>query len=260
MTKITDSNTMCAMEQDTLRQLESLGLREHEAALYMAIAREPLVSVTHLSRRVGAKRTSIYEYLDKLLVRGIIRRVVVGKRIRYEAEPSRVFVELAKSAERVARENVLRAERLADALKDAVQSRGPKVSVYEGKRGVEDAYRQVADTWQDLYSVFSPRNFFRHFTYTENDQLLDLLREREICVYDLLERSQETERHITDHKDDSAIKAKLLPAGVRFSTDIIVSAERLALISFGSLTATVIEDIMLAQAQRQTLKVLWDKL
>lgn len=243
-------------------KLKMVGLSEQEARVFAAIVRSPRVSVSDLARLSGLKRTSVYEYVGALSSHGLVRKVIVGKRVRYEAQPPQSLVRFARQEEKKAQERVKYAE---DALADleplmAQKSGRPQVRVFEGRGGINEAHRLVLDTWQDVYAIFTPKHFFDMFSFAENHELLMLVKQRDIKLHNLVERSPAADKRLAMHEYDAFVKNKLLPVGVSFSSHVIASAERLVLVSFPGLTATVIDDPTIASVQRTLMKTLWAKL
>lgn len=248
--------------RDIEKKLGAIGLSEQEARMLAAISRSPRASVSDIARLAGMKRTSVYEYLDGLLGDGLVRKAVVGKRVRYEAEDPQSLIRFARQKEKVAEKAVHLAEELAVDLEPLAAQRSgrPRVRVYEGRTGINEAHRVVLDTWQDLYAVFTPKHFFDMFSFTENHELLMLVKERGIKLYNLVERSSTADKRLAMREYDTFVKNKLLPPHVTFSSHVLASAERLALVSFPTLTATVIDDPAVAGVQRTLMKTLWGQL
>jgi sugar-specific transcriptional regulator TrmB len=247
---------------DIEKKLQSVGLSEQEARVFAAVARTPRASVSDLARISGVKRTSVYEYLDALLAAGLVRKAVVGKRIHYEAQPPQSLVRFARQREKLAQEQIRRAEDLAVDLEPLMAKGGsrPQVRVYEGRAGINEAHRVVLDTWQDLYAIFTPKHFFDMFSFAENHELLMMVKKREIKLYNLVERSPAADKRLAMREYDAFVKNKLLPQGVSFSSHVLASTERLALVSFPTQTATVIDDSTIASVQRTLMKTLWGSL
>lgn len=246
---------------DPLTHLKAAGLSSEQSLIFKVLLEAAPLSVSEIARRTGIKRTSVYEHIAPLLKTGLLRKEIAGRRARYASEP-RGFIRLAKEREDQARASVKRAESLVRELEAQVPllSRAPQVSIYEGKRGIAHAYHAVLDTWDDVYSIFTPRAFFAVFTPADNRELLSIVRERGFRLNNLMESSPEAHERLRVRTFERCVRSKLLPPDIAFSCDIIASKQRLALIAFGALTATVIDDAALAETQRTFMRALWDRL
>src|SRR6266849_2763525 len=70
-----------------LDYLEQLGLSEIEAKLYLRLLEDGSIGVRELAKRVGINRTSSYIYIDQLIEKGVIIKIVKGIRNQVAANP-----------------------------------------------------------------------------------------------------------------------------------------------------------------------------
>ena len=74
------------VRMDDLRKtLVELGLSTQEAVVYLALLRAGAVSMAELARSGGARRTTLYPRVQRLLKKGVVRTEVYGRRKRYAA-------------------------------------------------------------------------------------------------------------------------------------------------------------------------------
>jgi len=74
------------MHESILKQLKEAGFEEKEAEIYLAVLELGKATVSDISRKSGIKRTTIYEYLDKLTSESLLYKTIRKKRIFYAAE------------------------------------------------------------------------------------------------------------------------------------------------------------------------------
>ncbi|MFA5993928.1 MAG: helix-turn-helix domain-containing protein [Parcubacteria group bacterium] len=239
--------------------LSKLGLKDKETEIYLAILGMGRGTITDISKKSGIKRTSVYQHLEVLLKEGLLYQTAVKKRIFYAPEnPKKIlsFMEKKKRDIDLKRQSI---EKIIPELENiyARSFNKPQVSIYEGKSGIWEVYGKMTDTWQDIYSIFSPKAFFTLFSFEQNDKLLVRLEERGVKLHNLVEKSDTAFKRLKMKKYDSFVKSKVLPEELKFATDLLVTKDRLALISFSSLVAVVIEDKDIADMQRNFIKFIW---
>jgi len=234
---------------------KGLNLTEEESALYESLLGVSGSNVSELSRRSGVKRTTAYAHLESLSKKGLIYKSVKGKRMRYFAiDPE----ELPRMLEERKRLMLRVLPKLQERYRTSFVH--PQVRFYEGREGLRNLYRQILNTSQTIFCVFSPQSFFKIFSEEENHELMMILYNNGGQIRDLVERGQETKTLPDTPPYSEFVKQKVLPAEFTFATDILVTKEKVALISFNSLVGTLIEDPAIANVQRNLLKTLWKQL
>jgi len=136
----------------------------------------------------------------------------------------------------------------------------PQVTFYEGKEKLLEAYREMVSTNQDVYTLFSLDHFFTVFSKKENHKLLTLLQASGVKLFDLIERPEVETDQKWMKEYDSFVKRKVLPKELRFESDLLVTGDRLMLVSFENLVAVIITDRAIADMQRQFLKFIWKRI
>ncbi|HWQ60225.1 MAG TPA: helix-turn-helix domain-containing protein [Candidatus Fimivivens sp.] len=241
------------------KKLLKTGLSEKAIAVYLAILAIGKGNVSAIARKSGLKRTSLYQYLEELLGRDFLYQTVKGKRVEYAAaSPKKLLSSFEKEKRELDRKRAS-VEAVIPEL-EALYSksfRKPQVTFYEGKERILEAYREMVDTNQDVYTMFSLDHFFTVFTKEENHELLIQLKASGVTLYDLIERPEvETDRRWMK-KYESFVKQKVLPEELRFESDLLVTGDRLFLVSFENLVAVIITDRAIADMQRRFLKFIW---
>jgi sugar-specific transcriptional regulator TrmB len=245
--------------KDLEKKLLKTGLSEKAIIVYLAILAIGKGNVSAIARKSGLKRTSLYQYLEELLGRDLLYQTVKGRRVEYAAaSPKKLLSSFEKEKRELDRKRAS-VEAVIPEL-EALYSksfRKPQVTFYEGKERILEAYREMVDTNQDVYTMFSLDHFFTVFTKEENHELLIQLKASGVTLYDLIERPEvETDRRWMK-KYESFVKQKVLPEELRFESDLLVTGDRLFLVSFENLVAVIITDRAIADMQRRFLKFIW---
>ena len=122
---------------DSSSLLEQLGLTEKESRTYLAILELGSSTIKPIATRAGVKRTSIYNFIDRLVSLGLISKVQVRGRNTYQAvSPSSLL--------RLQRERLEACERALPefmSIFNLVKSK-PRISYFEGPEQVRNIVRE----------------------------------------------------------------------------------------------------------------------
>ena len=248
--------------ENLANRLAKLGLGEKAAAVYLAVLTMGKGNVSEIAKKCKFKRTTLYQYLEELLHKDFLCQTIKGKRIEYMAnDPKKIlsYIEKEKRNLESKKENV---EKFLPELETlyAKSFHKPQVTFYEGKEKLLEAYREMVSTNQDVYTLFSLDHFFTVFSKKENHKLLTLLQASGVKLFDLIERPEVETDQKWMKEYDSFVKRKVLPKELRFESDLLVTGDRLMLVSFENLVAVIITDRAIADMQRQFLKFIWKRI
>lgn len=82
------------MEKEDI--LENLGLKEKEAKTYLAILELGSATIKPIADKAGIKRTSIYNFIDRLVSMGLISQTTIRNRKHYIALPPETLLQIQK--------------------------------------------------------------------------------------------------------------------------------------------------------------------
>lgn len=119
------------MELTTL--LTELGLSEKEAEVYLALLQLGSSTVTPISEKAGVKRTSIYNFIDRLVSLGLVTKSSIRGRDHFQAaSPERLF--------ELQQDRLVRLKRALPELLSLYSSpaRKPRISYFEGPEQVRN--------------------------------------------------------------------------------------------------------------------------
>ncbi len=239
------------LENSEAELLKTLGLTEEELAVYLAALELGQANLQEISRKSGVKRTSIYNFLDRLKGRQLLIETKKGKRHVYSAAKPSHLLQLERS-------RMVSLERLVPQLL-AIDNRArhkPKVTYHESIDGMKEIYGQMLEdkqtiyAWEDLDRMFDimPPQWTKTYPTERAAKKIPL---RAITRDTPFAREFVAEKNVEYSRE-----SRLLPAE-EFGTDIEIFGDKVALFSlrkdfpFGVL----IEDPGLAR----TLKIIWQE-
>jgi sugar-specific transcriptional regulator TrmB len=124
--------------------LESIGLHEKEASVYIALLGMGNSTVSEIAVRAGINRTTVYDILSSLAAKGLTSISGKEPKQEYRAEsPDKLLAFLEADLEKKAK-NVRYIEILLPELKSIYKvGERPSVKFYEGEQGLRDVYEDT---------------------------------------------------------------------------------------------------------------------
>lgn len=239
-----------------IKTLESVGIPHKAAEIYVTLLARPRASISEIAQATQIKRPTCYEYIELLLRENFIERLPVGKRMYYSAvEPKKVLGNFKKRA--LALENTLtELEKIHD---EAVNR--PRIVFYEGKQAIRNIYEEILKTVGEAASIFPPATFFENFTLEDYDTFdkeasAHGLKYRDLFVADkYYKKIKEIRAKNGGEKSD-----KKLPSWFNSNVDVLIYADKVALISLRDLSAIVIENKDIAELFKNMHSFMWKAL
>ena len=246
-----------SMDQKRLQDLlESLGMREAEAKVYLAALAKHPRSVLDLARTSGVKRTTIYSILETLKARGLVSIEMKGERQRIRAEsPEQLEVMLEVQRERLDRS-------LPDLLSLYHMRRDEQAIVYyDNVEAIKAGYREVMKRFKagDTYRVISHAEDWYNMDPEFFQKFLNERKKAGVLTRILLMDSPKA-RELKRFEKNYYEEARLLPAGTKLSTNLLITpdsvlVQQVRLPIFG----LRIENPSLIQMHREMFDLIWKK-
>lgn len=235
--------------------LQSLGLSDHEAKIYLAVLRRGKANVTDIAKESQINRTALYLYLDNLLKQNLLQKTFKGKRIYYIPKNPNKLLTILERRKKKAREILPMLTQMYNTA-----SEKPVVKFYEGKDGMRSIYREMTKTPQILWSIFSADRYYAAFSQKDGEEFLNNIYESGGQLRDLVENTTEGKRYVKENLTHKIGKSKLLPKDFEFDVDLMISGNKIAMISLTNLIGIVIENKEMARLQKNFLQFMWRKI
>lgn len=239
------------MELSTL--LTALGLNKTESAVYIDLLEYGTQTISSISRTSKLHRPGIYKSLPSLKEKGLISERRVGKLIHYAAEPPERLRALLNSV----REEL---DTVIPQLSQMQSSKTPIVRRLDGKAGVhvvyedilntlkkgDEFYRYSSETKNELKSVGLPKNYESRRDAMELERLV------------ISNPEYVASREPTLEESLKVVPKEFLPFDYHVSQ--IIYGDKIAFIDYSQPIATIIENPVLAQFQKDIFKMLFRRL
>lgn len=238
-----------------LQTLSDIGLNDQEASTYLSMLSLGPTSVILISRSTGLKRTTTYHVLDSLVQRGLVVLEMNGLKKNFVALHPEKLHTILKS-------QVLKFETQLEELVSLYNNRTTNLGIrtHLGINAVKHIYEDILDEvnigseylvvsddqqWFDL-----DRKFFEHFTEKRSKLKLSIR---------LLLRDSPTARNHKKFERNFNEKIKIFPANLPFSTNIIITKNKLVLHQLTEpVHAIVIDTKTVIDAHKTMFEMLWN--
>ena len=240
-----------------LNSLKELGLKEKEASVYLASLALGATTILKLSKQSEVSRTTIYEVIDALEKKGLMKKEIKGLKTLYAPEhPERL-------------ENTLEVKRnlLQKVLPELegkyhLKSTESAIKYYEGLNAIKNVYNDLLKDlkihdfyyaisnikeWQELDEDFFLKN------HVEKRAEKGIETKLLFTDSDLAQKRKQTERNYNE-------EIKLLPKDSNIHVDIVITPYKLVMFQLHEpLVALVIENKTMINTQKALFEILWNK-
>jgi HTH-type transcriptional regulator, sugar sensing transcriptional regulator len=237
--------------------LEQLGLGEKEAKVYLAAVEQGPTTISKLAKKSGVKRTTVHEFIDEMIARGLIVSSVSGKRNLYgPLEPEGLEKILDRQREIISEivpELILLGKGSA---------KKPRIRLYEGVEGVEfafmDALKAVGSSYVNFsnfgeaYKVVSP-GFFKKWTAVKI--------KNQVHSRTILPSDEYSIMHTNENKKE--LRESIFVSREDFSaaTENLICEDKAIFISLGEEKfAVIIESPQIVKTQKMIFDLAWKNL
>ena len=231
--------------------LESLGLSEKEAKVYLAILQLGKGTVPSISRRAGTKRPTTYLILDELRKKDLV--LLLPRKIKaiYTAKSPEVLLEEQKRKEHLIANKMPELLAIYNSQKEK-----PKIEFYQGEHRVIELYNKeiFKSAKIDFYGSISsiPKNI-----YLQIEKNLDLIEKNKIQVRELLQHDDKSIKFSKEFSSEFH-QIKIIPENYKFPTDNVIYENRLAIFSYKSgPMAVIIESSDVVETYKSMFEIIW---
>ena len=241
--------------KNLLSTLFDLGIEEKQAKVYLAALELGQASVQELAVKSGVKRTSIYNFLNEMKVRGLVSDIRRGRKVILIPENPHNLK--------------LKAEQVAKSLSDVVPElmsifnlpgNKPKISYYEGIEGLKKIYEDTLRIpSQPLYGFMDVEEMFK---VMGEDYMWNYAKRRtELGIHYqvIVKRDSYTKELLGKNKtQDREVK---VVEKLKLDTEIDIYGDKVGIYSFRPPYAgVIIEDKAINQTMMSVWRLLWSLL
>ncbi len=231
--------------------LREFGLSEKEVAVYLECLKTGATSAQRLSKATQLRRTTAYDTLESLRMKGFVTTFERDKKMFFEAVDPRRLPDMLKEKERKIKEVLPGLLALR-----ATATEKPSLHLFEGLKGIYALLDQMYEE-KELLQYGSARMAKAMLLSIPESFALRRV-ERNIKLRAVFERSTEALFRLEDPRIAKVTKLRFIDSFSAMSTITIVAGNKVATLSLGGeLIGVLIEDKEIAQTQRMIFELLW---
>lgn len=235
--------------------LKQLGFNENEAKFYLASLEYGPTTILKLAKKTSLQRSTIYEFLENLIEKGLIEVVISGKRKLYKgAEPIKLKKILEKQQELL--DSII--PELSLLTNQGLQR--PKVMFYEGFEGIKKIYEDTLDQPEgsEFVAFTSLEDTYKVMPESYKKSYLKRRANKKIFVRVIVKEDAFSKDYVgankKEYRETIAVKKELYP----LSNEINIYQNKVGILSFGDeKIGIIIESKQIADSMRAIFNALW---
>lgn len=226
--------------------LREAGLSIGEVEVYLALLKIGSVPVSKIKEETKIHRTTIYDFLEKLLNKGLVNYVVKNNVKYYKATHPNKILEFIKEKEENIKEILPELKELAEIKKEEI-----KVEIYKGAEGFKTLLNDIIRVSKDFVAFGVDETKFKERFPIIIEQYFK--KEEERGIKERLLTSEET-KFIFNKKTTNY---RYIPKEYFNPTPTMVYSNKIAIIIWEPLTIIMIENSELADSYKKYFEMLW---
>jgi sugar-specific transcriptional regulator TrmB len=244
-------------DQKTINSLVEFGLTLNEASVYLTSLSLRATTILRLSKHSGIKRTTVYEIVDSLERKGLMKKEIRGLKTLYSPEPP-------DKLERTLDSKRILLSQTLPLLESKYHLKGTEGSIkyYEGLTAIKNLYSDILNELKsgDFYYAISNESEWQsidngYFMKYHVEKRVDLGLAVKLLFIDSPEaqKRKQFERNFNE-------KVKLLPKNTNLHVDMVVTPKKLVTFQLHEpMVALVVENQSMITAQKELFELLWEK-
>ncbi len=229
---------------DTLLRI---GLSDGESKVYLALLKLGSVPVSDIKEETNLHRTTIYDFLEKLLNKGLINYVIKNNVKFYSAAHPNKLLDFVKEKEDIVQGILPNLMKLSDFKKSDVQ-----VEVYKGHEGLKSVLNDVLRHGKDYVIFGVDESMFKEEFGVFMDKFFE--KERRIGFKERILTSNDAKFVY----DSSTALYRFLPKESFNPTPTYVWGDNVAILIWEPLTVIRIKHSKLADSYAKYFEILWN--
>ena len=242
------------MAKDLIHILESVGLDDKQAALYLSGLQLGTAPASDYAKKTGLNRITTYNALEEMVQKGIFTKV---KKVRAKwyapVAPEYLSLEARKSAEAL--------DRALPELRSlqGAKYRKPRVRFFEGWEGVRHVYEDTLTAKSEILNFANSAVVRKYWPNYDEEYVAERVK-RGISLRGIAP-DDEVGQYVHGEDKERLREIRLVPAKeFDFRNEINVYDHKVAIVSFGDereMFGVIMESKEVADTQRQVFEMAW---
>ncbi|MBW2967781.1 hypothetical protein KY362_04800 [Candidatus Woesearchaeota archaeon] len=226
--------------------LKEIGLSDGETKVYLALLKLGPSPVSKVKEETGLHRTTIYDFLEKLLNKGLVNYNIKGHVKQYKATNPEKLLEVVKEKERYVKEALPELKKMAEFTKDEMI-----IETYKGVEGFKMILQGTIKEGKDFIGFgIDEAKFQKTFGHLVDQQFQN---ERAAGLKERMLTSEDTE-FVYDYE---TVTYRFIPPEYFSPTPTMVYGDNVVIIIWEPLHVIRIKNAGLAEAYTRHFEMLW---
>lgn len=128
-----------------MKILEEIGLTKTESKIYLTLLKIGQSTTTNIVKEAGIHASKVYEFLDKLIQKGLVSYVIKSNKKYFTASEPEVLKNYLKEKHQIISEQEKEIDLILPELKAMKKSKKESIKseIYEGLRGAKSVYEKI---------------------------------------------------------------------------------------------------------------------
>lgn len=230
-------------------ELMKYGLSAKEADVYLACIKSGDVSANRISELSGIRRSTVYEVIESLKKKGLVKSFSKDKKLYFSAVEPTALIDLLKDKERLIQSILPDIERIRSQIIEK-----PRIELFEGTIGIKNALKEMLKQKEILVygaSIVGDRVLG---AYTANFAMKRA--EKGIMMKAIIEKT--IPKHMMERDVAKFTQIKTLDFLKEHNSAYFIYDNKLILVTLGEeLIAIKITSPLLVKSQKEIFNFLW---
>ncbi|MBI2130071.1 helix-turn-helix domain-containing protein [Candidatus Woesearchaeota archaeon] len=235
---------------DTAAVLSELGLSDGEVKVYLALLKLGSAPVNKLKEETKMHRTTIYDFIEKLINKGLVSYVIKAGVNYYTATSPDRLMDFLKEKEGHLSQIMPQLKKLSEFHKEDL-----KVEIFRGLEGYKTLFNTIVNTGKDLYGIgFDETKYEEHLPIAIR-QYFRKLKEKNIKEF-IIEK--EGINFFYDKNIAKTTTYKFMPEEYFGPNPLMVFGEFVAIHNWNPMSVILMKNRDLAKSYKAHFDLLWN--
>ena len=243
--------------QQIKETLVKTGFSDNESSVFLALLELGKGTVSQITRKAGLNRTTGYDILDSLVLKGLAS--VSGKEPKqeYNAESPDKLISILEKQSQEAESKISEIKKIIPDLKSIHNVAGrPKVRFYEGVNGLKDVYEDTLTSHEEILAYANVDQM--HQTLTGYfPKYYERRAEKNISIRAIIPDSPVGKNRASEDKKEMRETALVPKDKYNFSPEINIYDDKVMIASWREKLGIIIESAEIADAMKKIYELAW---
>lgn len=252
-------------QKELIKNLKAIGFDENESRIYISLLQKGATTALKLSNYTNISRTSVYRALERLQEKGLVREVILAKKIMFEASDPKIIEQLIIEEGREIQKKI---KLLPDILSNLtiisnIHSNETKVKYYKGREGIRQLLWNVSKKKDCVLLGYGYQSWNEVVGWDFAEQIRQKHVENRIVHYEITNSLEEgaiwtnNSRYLEDIYHERHIDSEVL----ELNNDLLIGEDFVCFYSIyeGDLFGIEIQNYQIAKTQSQLFWLAWER-